>query len=542
MIAALKGDLDSPGYEVLGIEGDTAVVRKVQSPDGSPLSEEQQSEGSEERLPANMLVVLAGFGEPIYAGFQRLGSIGRGGDRPSHVVVKGENYHVLEAMEFTHSGRIDCIYIDPPYNSGARDWKYDNHYVDENDAYRHSKWLAFMERRLLLAKRLLKPEESVLIVTIDEKEYLRLGLLLEQTFPSATIQMVTSVISAKGTSRARELSRVSEHIFFVLIGDAGIARWTTNMLDGGGNEKPGEPVQWLQLRRREPSSTRASRPHQFYPIRINVADGSLHSIGESLEPMARRESVSTPEGTFTFWPLSSDGREMVWGCLPDELRRRHEGGYFRVRNWNPKKQTASLQYLQSGTIEGIESGRIEVKGHDPDGAVIAAYADDTRGAIPKTVWNMTSHNAETYGTRMLSALIPGRRFDYPKSLYAVEDTIRFFIRDKPAAVVLDFFGGSGTTTHAVARLNRQDGGRRQTILVTNNEVSAGEADSLRKQGLQPGDPEWENSAFSSTLLVPGSRRPLRGMRQTGGRCKAITGSSTKFRSRRDSMRMWNSLN
>ena len=95
MIAALKGDLDSPGYEVLGIEGETAVVRKVQSPDGSPLSEEQQSEGSEERLPANMLVVLAGFGEPIYARFQRLGSIGRGGDRPSHVVVKGENYHVL---------------------------------------------------------------------------------------------------------------------------------------------------------------------------------------------------------------------------------------------------------------------------------------------------------------------------------------------------------------------------------------------------------------------------------------------------------------
>ena len=206
MVAALKGDVDSPGYEVLGIEGDTAVVRKVQAPDGSPLSDEQQSKGAEERLPANTLVVLAGFGEPIYAGLRRLGSIGQGGDKPSHIVVKGENYHVLEAMQFTHPGRIDCIYIDPPYNSGARDWKYDNHYVDENDAYRHSKWLAFMERRLLLAKRLLKPEEAVLIVTIDEKEYLRLGLLLEQTFPSATIQMVTSVISAKGTSRARELS------------------------------------------------------------------------------------------------------------------------------------------------------------------------------------------------------------------------------------------------------------------------------------------------------------------------------------------------
>ena len=215
MIVALKNDLDSPGYEVLSIEGDTAVVRKVQAPDGSPLPEEHQLQGSEERLPTKTLVVLAGFGEPIYAGFRRLGSIGRGSDKPSHIVVKGENYHVLEALQFTHLGKVDCIYIDPPYNSGARDWKYDNHYVDANDAYRHSKWLAFMERRLLLAKRLLKPENSVLIVTIDEKEYLRLGLLLEQTFVGATIQMATSVISAKGTSRARELSRVSEHIFFV---------------------------------------------------------------------------------------------------------------------------------------------------------------------------------------------------------------------------------------------------------------------------------------------------------------------------------------
>ena len=157
MITVLKDDLDSPGYEVLRIEEDMATVRKVQGPDGRPLPNEQQLEVSEERLPANKLVVLAGFGEPIYAGFQSLGQVGRGGDKPSHVVIKGENYHVLWALQFTHLGKIDCIYIDPPYNSGARDWKYDNHYVDENDAYRHSKWLAFMERRLLLAQEATEP-------------------------------------------------------------------------------------------------------------------------------------------------------------------------------------------------------------------------------------------------------------------------------------------------------------------------------------------------------------------------------------------------
>ena len=411
MIAALKDDPDGPSYEILHVDGATAVVRKFQAPDGSLLPEDQQAE---DRLPLDSLVALAGFGEPIYPGLKVLGSIDRGPHKPSHIVAKGENYHVLEALQFTHAGKVDCVYIDPPYNSGARDWKYDNHYVDDNDAYRHSKWLAFMERRLLLAKRLLNPESSVLIVTIDEKEYLRLGLLLEQVFVGATIQMVTSVISAKGTSRARELSRVSEHVFFVLLGDASIGRWVTNMLDGGGSETPGKPVKWLQLRRREPSSTRASRPNQFYPIFVNLADGALHSIGESLELGEDRESVSAPEGTIAFWPLATDGREMVWGCRPEELRRRHAGGYFRVRNWKPTKQTASLQYLQSGTIEGIESGRIEVRGHELDGAIIAAYADETRGAIPKTVWHMTSHNAETYGTRILSALIPGPAIRLPE--------------------------------------------------------------------------------------------------------------------------------
>ena len=120
---------------------------------------------------------------------------------------------------FTARGQVDCIYIDPPYNTGASDWKYNNDYVDADDAYRHSKWLAFMERRLKLAKELLNPEDSVLIVTIDEKEYLRLGLLLEQTFPEATIQMVTSS-STRRARRGKEFSRVDEYLFFVMLGDA----------------------------------------------------------------------------------------------------------------------------------------------------------------------------------------------------------------------------------------------------------------------------------------------------------------------------------
>ena len=113
---------------------------------------------------------------PIYPGLVSTGKVERGGDKPFHSVVNAENFHALQTLLFTHRGNVDAIYIDPPYNTGARDWKYSNHYVESDDLYRHSKWLAFMERRLLLAKELLNPDDSVLIVTIDEKEYLRLGL------------------------------------------------------------------------------------------------------------------------------------------------------------------------------------------------------------------------------------------------------------------------------------------------------------------------------------------------------------------------------
>lgn len=163
-----------------------------------------------ERVTANVeeLVLIREFGDPIYPGLRSLGSVRRGGEKPFHTVINAENFHATEMLLYPYENKIDAIYIDPPYNTGSKDWKYNNDYVDTEDAYRHSKWLAMMERRLQVAKRLLNPRGSVLIVTIDEKEYLRLGLLLEQVFPSAKTQMVTSVINTKGVARGREFSRV----------------------------------------------------------------------------------------------------------------------------------------------------------------------------------------------------------------------------------------------------------------------------------------------------------------------------------------------
>lgn len=165
------------------------------------------------QAPACDIVAVAEYDQPIYAGLKETGRVERGGERPYQVVINGENYHALETLAFAYAGKVDCIYIDPPYNTGARDWKYNNDYVDGSDEYRHSKWLAFMERRLKLAKSLLNPNDSVLIVTIDEKEYARLALLLERTFPDANaMQMISSVTNPSGSSRAKTFARGGVHL------------------------------------------------------------------------------------------------------------------------------------------------------------------------------------------------------------------------------------------------------------------------------------------------------------------------------------------
>jgi adenine-specific DNA-methyltransferase len=455
------------------------------------------------------LVVVAEFRDVIYPGLISTGTVCRGGDkRPWHTVINGENYHVLKALTWTHRGKIDAIYIDPPYNSRAKDWKYNNDYVDPNDDYCHSMWLAMMERRLILAKQLLNPSDSVLIVTIDEKEYLRLGLLLEQVFQEAAaqeagIQMVTSVISAKGAVRNGKFSRVEEHIFIVIFGRASVTPWYRNMLDpvqDDGTEESG--LEWLGLRRREPTSRRGARPNQFYPIFIHEDSGLLHSIGDAIEDDVDRNTIEVPKGTIAFWPLKPDGTEMLWGLTPEVLRRNWKDGFARVNSWNTQKKTGTIQYLPGGTISLIQDGTIRITGKAKDGSVIGVVAVDEDNPPPKRVWNLPSHNAETGGTNVLSSLLSGRSFPFPKSLYAVEDVLRFFIVNKPHAVVLDFFAGSGTTAHAVMRLNKQDGGNRQCICVTNNEVAADEQKALREKGMRRGDSEWERWGICDYITKP----------------------------------------
>jgi adenine-specific DNA-methyltransferase len=477
------------------------IVTSIDRSSGAAVAELEALDG---RGTANNavddLVVVAEFRDPIYPGLVSTGKVERGGDRPFHAVINAENYHALQTLLFTHRGKVDCIYIDPPYNTGAKDWKYNNDYVEGDDLYRHSKWLAFMERRLLLAKELLDPDSSVLIVTIDEKEFLRLGLLLEQTFAGARIQMVTSVISSQASVRDGAFSRCDEYLYFVMIGDAAVARSSDDMLNEGLSETKSQL--WFQFVRTGAGNLRADRKGMFFPFFVDPRSGRILGVGSAINLDVDRNSVRPPEGAVAVWPMTASGQEGRWRTGPDMARSRVEKGLLRATKSNRSNQGWSLMTVNAGTAERIEQGEVVVEGYGQDGSAQLREISGNALRVPKTVWNKTSHNAGWHGSKLLANLLPGRNFPYPKSLYAVEDALRLFVQSKPQALVLDFFGGSGTTAHAVMRLNKQDGGCRRSIVVTNNEVSAADQVMLRKRGLRPGDPDWESQGICERITVP----------------------------------------
>ena len=460
------------------------------------------STGEEAEASSDDLVAVARFDQPIYCGLTETGHVERGGkDDPYQVVINGENFHALESLLYCYEKKVDCIYIDPPYNTGAKDWKYNNNYVSGDDAYRHSKWLTFMEDRLKLAKKLLNPKSSVLICTIDEKEYLRLGLLLEQLFHDADIQMISSVIMPSGSSRAGRFGRADEYIFYCFVGDSEVRPWITDMLRPNDSSKR-HAVRWNGLIRNGEGSRRSRIPSLFYPILLDEQTGSLVSVGDPIPADMDVADYVVPKGLVAMWPIDKSGNELMWRLYPPTLRDYFKKGYAKLGKRDPETGCCPVSYLQSGMISKYESGEIVCTGKTAEGTLILQYSDSGKTFAPLTVWNQVSHSAAEHGSGMLKRLIPGRHFTFPKSLYAVEDTLRFVVGNKPDALIVDFFSGSGTTVHAVMRLNHQDGGYRRCICVTNNEVSADEAKAMTKRGLRAGDEEWEERGIARYVTVP----------------------------------------
>ncbi|WP_240006241.1 site-specific DNA-methyltransferase [Pseudaquidulcibacter saccharophilus] len=496
-------------------------VTKIENLDGQKFGQIELLEGPEkesQRVNTLDLVVVAEFMDYIYPGLVSTGKVERGGEKPYHTVINGENFHALEALTFTHRGKIDVIYIDPPYNTGAKDWKYNNDYVESEDIYRHSKWLAFMERRLQISRQLINHTNGVLLVTIDEKEYLRLGMLLEQIFTDARIQMISTVIKPGGVSRDGFFARSVEYIFIVMFGTASPVGLQLSEEWGAKKQKTsGDVLYWNTLWRSGSSPQREGHADTFYPIFVDLRDGTISSIGDPIGEGTDRKSINPPNGTISVWPIRNDGSEGRWQLASPTARIALSKGYIRIGKLTGEK--TRIYYLARGEQRRIEEGTISIVGRRHDGSVIGGFENKSRDFIPTDSWSIASHDATRHGSIMLNSLLPKRAFPFPKSLYAVEDVLRFFVAQHYTSTILDFFAGSGTTAHAVMRLNKQDGGKRKSILITNNEVASTEQRNLRELGLRPGDPEWEKWGICDYITKPRIEAAIKGRTPEGDEIK-----------------------
>ncbi len=348
-------------------------------------------------------------------------------EKPVNVLIEGDNYHALSVLNYTHKKKIDVIYIDPPYNTGAKDWKYNNNYIDINDLYRHSKWLSFMSHRLKLARDLLTPD-GVLICTIDHNEQEALGLLLKELFPDKEITCVTIIHNPSGI-QGKNFSYNNEYAYFVYRGDKKTIAFEERVDEEADirqfmNTAKGKSTNYL----------RESGLNCFYPIYVK----NLEIIGfgkvcdESFHP--KTPNILREDGVIEVYPIDSERVERKW--------------VFSRQNVESIKDELSVKYNNKTKLISIIRTKKKIN-----------Y---------KTVWIGEKFNAKTYGTQLLNNII-GKDFPFPKSLYAVEECIKAAVHNKNKSIILDFFAGSGTTGHAVLDLNKQDNGNRQFILCTNNE-------------------------------------------------------------------------
>jgi adenine-specific DNA-methyltransferase len=502
-------------WRVVSVKGSLAVCEKEKG--GKTLAETRES------FPTQQLVVIRSMGEAIYPSLTPVDAVTNGDPAaPHHVLIEADNYHALQLLLFPYEGKVDCIYIDPPYNTGARDWKYNNDYVDRNDQWQHSKWLTFMAKRLRLAKRLLNPETGVMIVTIDEHEVHHLGMLLEREFPDVYRQMVTIVITARGVAK-QGLARVEEYAHYVYMGSASAAATSDDLLNNDANSKKKTP--WASLLRRGTNAAPFNRPGLVYPILLNPETNEIIGVGETVEEkIARGDFTRQQANAFNpnrtkaeAWPIRSDGSLGTWQVKPSTLLELKRKGFAKIGRFDEDRISWAVNYLKRGPISEIERGELLVTGHEwKGGPAILEYADQADAPKrAKTVWHRTLHDAGTYGSGLIRQILGNRAFEFPKSLYAVRDTLSTVVSNNKSALVIDFFAGSGTTLNAINLLNATDGGNRRCILVTNNEVSADDAETLRERGVQPGDTDWEAVGICRSVTWPRSKFTIVGHRDDG---------------------------
>ena len=332
------------------------------------------------------------------------------------------------------------------------------------DLTRHDKWLCMMYPRLKLLQKLLA-EDGCLIISIGHHELNNLVTLLREIFGSK--QIVTITVQTSGGKPSGGFNYVHEYLIFVVPMD-----FHANALDfcGGNNRTPFEGLTLSTF-------DKTQRPNQTYPIFIND-QGVLVGVGKSLQDQINDGTYTgekadfpydysvAPQGTVAVWPVTAKGKQCVWRQIPERLQSDWKKGYIKIsKNKSGNNQNKfSVQYLPSGVIKKIESGELEVLGHE-EGVPTLLFGDNqTVGGQVPTIWAEKSFFTVN-GTQALKEIFPEspKKFDYPKSVSLIEGVIQAITKDTD--IVLDSFAGSGTTAHAVLNMNKADGGNRKFILV-----------------------------------------------------------------------------
>lgn len=345
---------------------------------------------------------------------------------PKNYLIEGDNYFALNILKYTHAGSVDLIYIDPPYNTGAKDWKYNNDYVDSEDSYRHSKWLSFMKNRLTISRELLS-EEGFIACAIDHNELFTLGLLMDSIFGEHNRIGIVSVVHKPEGRNQEKFFGTSNEFLLVYASNKSKANFNNVVIDEELKERFDSEDEKGKYRLKNfirmtdgKYSLRESKPHFFYPIYVSKD--------------LKHFSLEKKDGFSQTTPTTDKGVE---------------------RTWKTTKETF---------IKLAEQGDIIAK-KEAHGIVL--YEKLRENQVIKTHWIKKEYHAYHFGTKTLEEILGSKQFNFPKSVHLISDIIK--LMTKPNSIILDFFVGSGTTGHAVLQVNKEDGGTRQFIAVTNNE-------------------------------------------------------------------------
>ena len=345
---------------------------------------------------------------PVLKEVKKRALISKDKDAPNHILIEGDNLEALTTLAYTHAGRIDVIYIDPPYNTGNKDFVYNDSYVDREDTYRHSKWLSFMSRRLRIAKQLLS-DKGVIFISIDDNEQAQLKLLCDEIFGNANF--MGNIIWQSRTSISNDdyISTNHNHTFI-------FAKEITSV------QFNGEPIPDKDYV--NPDNDPRG-PWKLVPIDAN------HVGGDTVY------GIINPNTGVEYFPPN----KRIWAYNREVFEKLLKDGRIKF-GMNDKSSPKRKMYLRE---------RI-AKGDSKTPSSILLNAGTTQD-----------------GTNELISILGSKVFDYPKPSTFIRRLLYYTSQQNKNATILDFFAGSGTTLHATMQLNAEDGGHRQCILVTNNE-------------------------------------------------------------------------